>query len=297
MTRILILGATGLLGHKLWQRLPAQFPETFAAVRRSSDALGKFAMFSGNRVVEGIDALDFSNIEHVLNDIQPSVVVNTIGVTKRKESATDPVASIELNALLPHRLVRWAARNNARVINFGTDCVFSGRLGHYTEDSLTDAEDLYGRTKALGEIRGEHGLTIRSSFIGRELGGRTELLEWALANRGRTIRGFRRAMYSGVSTIFLTRVVGDIIERLPGMCGLYQLAGDTISKYDLIAMVNEVFRADISLVPDDSVGIDRTLDGTRFAKVTGLRVPPWRDLLTELAIDPTPYDSWSCDAA
>lgn len=290
--RIVILGATGMLGHKLWQQLSARFPDTHAIVRRNRDALRRFGLYEGPRVVDGIDAIDFTALSGVLAHLKPTVILNCVGVTKRREVPGDAAPSIALNALLPHQLAAWGRHHHARVITFSTDCVFDGKAGRYTEDSLTNAEDLYGRSKALGEIRMPVTLTLRSSFIGRELEHGTELLEWLISQKKQSVRGFRRALYSGISTLRLAHIVGDIIEKFPSLSGLSQIAGPVITKYDLLRLASEAFGLDVIIESDDSNAIDRTLNGAKFSSTTGFVAPDWRAMLAELARDPTPYESW-----
>lgn len=290
--RIVILGATGMLGHKLWQQLPMRFRDTHAVVHRDHTALRRFGLFEGPGVTGGIDAADFEALSSVLARLKPAVILNCIGVTKRREPSDDAAPSIALNALLPHRLAAWGRRHNARVITFSTDCVFDGKAGRYTEDSLTNAEDLYGRSKALGEIRMPGALTLRSSFIGRELEHGTELLEWLILQKKRSVRGFRRALYSGISTVRLAHIVGDIIEKFPSLSGLYQIAGPVITKHDLLCLASEAFGLNVTIEPDDAIAVDRTLNGAKFSGATGFVAPDWRAMLAELALDPTPYESW-----
>ncbi|MEO8441621.1 MAG: SDR family oxidoreductase [Betaproteobacteria bacterium] len=290
--RILILGGTGMLGHKLWQLLGARFADCQVTVRGRRADYARFPLFHDPRVIAEVDVADFAALRRILERAAPAVIVNCIGVTKRREPAGNPAASILLNALLPHRLAAWGAAHGARVINFGTDCVFDGRRGNYTELDRTDAEDLYGRTKALGEIAGANALTLRSSFIGRELAGGTELLEWLLGQQGKTIKGYQHALYSGVSTIHLATVVGDIIEKFPQLAGLYHVAAAVISKYDLLMLARAAYKLDVKIEPDDKVIIKRNLDCTRFRLATGYNAPAWPAMMAELAADPTPYSDW-----
>jgi len=290
--RILILGGTGMLGHKLWQLLGARYADCRVTVRGRRADYARFALFDDARVIDEVDVADFAALRGILEHAVPAVIVNCTGVTKRREPAGDLAGSILLNALLPHQLAAWGAAHGARVINFGTDCVFDGRRGDYTELDRSDAEDLYGRTKALGEIAGANALTLRSSFIGRELGGGTELLEWLLGQEGKTIKGYRHALYSGVSTIHLAKVVGDIIEKFPQLAGLYHVAADVISKYDLLMLARAAYQLDVRIEPDDAVIIKRNLNGARFRQATGYTAPAWPAMMAELAADPTPYGDW-----
>jgi dTDP-4-dehydrorhamnose reductase len=291
--RILILGVTGMLGHKLWQRLRERFPDTHGTMRAARSDFAACGLFATDRVLDRLDAARFADVEAVLERVRPDCLVNCIAVTKRRDRALDPLTCIELNAALPHRLGEWAAYHGARVIHFSTDCVFDGRDGGYTEDSLTSAEDLYGRTKALGEVVAPGCLTLRTSFIGREIAARTELLEWFLAQRGKRIKGYRRAHYTGVSTLYMADLVADIVERRPNLHGLYQVAAPPIDKYALLGLAKSAYNVEVDIEPDDAVVVRRNLDGTRFERETGIRVPDWAHMMQALAADPTPYDRWS----
>lgn len=290
--RIVILGATGMLGHKLWQRLSDRFPDVHAVIRRSRADPRNHGLFLDRPVVDGVDVSDFSALRKVLEHLRPEVVVNCVGVTKRREAATDPVPSIALNGLLPHQLAGWGQQRHCRLIHFSTDCVFNGAVGGYTEDSLTDAEDLYGRTKALGETAAQNALTLRSSFIGRELTNGTELLEWFLAQRGRTICGFRGALYTGVSSIYLADLVADILVRCPELSGLYNLASEVVSKYDLLCLARTKFGIEVTIEPDDTYVCRRNLNGMRLARKLGITSPSWMKMMADLAADTTPYQQW-----
>jgi dTDP-4-dehydrorhamnose reductase len=178
------------------------------------------------------------------------------------------------------------------VIHFSTDCVFNGKEGDYTEESLTTAEDLYGRTKALGEIRYKHTLTIRSSFIGQELFERTELLEWVLAQDGKQIKGFKNALYSGVSTNFMAKTVNDIITNHTQLSSLYHLGLEVpISKYDLICLVKKAFGLNIDIIPEIDYVHRPTLNTAKLKNDMGVKVPSWEEMMEELAKDEIFYKS------
>jgi dTDP-4-dehydrorhamnose reductase len=239
-----------------------------------------------------VDVADFPALEALLRNLAPQVVVNCVGVIKQRSAAKSPIPSIRINALFPHLLAECLARQGSRLIHFSTDCVFSGRKGNYAEDDPSDAEDLYGKTKFLGEVATPNALTLRTSIIGRELSQFASLLDWFLAQRGKTVRGFARVIYSGLTTNYLAKLVGDLIVDQPALHGLYQLASDPISKYDLLSMLRDAFGLDVELERETETVSDRSLDGTRFAAETGIRTPAWADLVEALAADPTPYERW-----
>ncbi|HYG97514.1 MAG TPA: SDR family oxidoreductase [Terriglobales bacterium] len=289
--KILVLGGSGMLGHKVFQTLRARFPETYCTIREPlhSDHISRVGLFDASRVVDRFDVRDLALVESFLSELRPTFIVNCIGVVKQRSEAHDAVSSILINSLLPHKLAEITTRWGGRVIHFSTDCVFNGKRGEYTESDIPDAEDLYGRTKALGEVTTDNALTLRTSIIGRELSHHSSLLEWFLAQRGRTIRGFTRAIYSGVTTNLMARIVAECITRQRSLSGLYQVTGQTITKYDLLCVLREAFRLDIEITPDDSFVCDRSMSGEKFEKATAYVAPPWKELAAELANDPTPY--------
>jgi len=285
--KIVILGAAGLIGHKLYQIMQAAGHDTYGLLHGKKSAFPKIDFLQTDLIIESVEVMDFDKLHGILHVIQPDVVLNCIGITKRKEEVNDPVQALGVNALFPHRLANLAKDMNFRVIHFSTDCVFNGEAGNYNEESNTTGEDAYGKTKALGEIRYPHTLTIRSSFIGRELAGKTELLEWLISENGNTIKGFTEAWYSGVSTIFMAKTVLDIVENYPNISDLHQLSTpEPISKYNLLCLARNAFKLDIEIIPDSSFEIKPTLDGTRLKNAINLSIPTWQDMMNELAADP-----------
>jgi dTDP-4-dehydrorhamnose reductase len=286
--RLAILGASGLIGHQLFRQLSRRFPETFAILHRARNEFSRYGIFSDWHTIESVEAGNFPQFEGILHAINPDVILNCIGITKRRSAINDPLQAIGINALYPHRLARWAEAHKKRVIHFSTDCVFDGSIGNYNEHSDPSGKDPYGKTKALGEIRYPHTLTIRSSFIGRELTDRSELLEWFLAQHGKgTIRGFTEAFYSGVSTLEMCRVVERIIVDFPKLSGLYQLAmPQPIAKYDLLCIAKDAFGIDVTIQPDASFVTRPTLDGSKLRQELNLQLPDWPTMMSELAADP-----------
>jgi dTDP-4-dehydrorhamnose reductase len=290
---VLVLGGTGMLGHKMFQTLGRRFAETWCAIRRplTDPALARIDILRSEKVLHA-DAADFPSLERILLDRRPDVIVNCVGVVKQRAEATAPVPSILINSLLPHRLLEACGRWHGRLIHISTDCVFSGHRGGYLETDVPDAEDLYGRTKALGEVQRANALTLRTSIIGRELFHFRSLLEWFLSQSGGRVRGFRRAQFSGVTTNLLSEVVADIIANRPDLGGLYQVTGPMISKFDLLTVLRDAYRLDVEIVSDDDFVCDRSMNGEKFRQATGFRCPAWPELAAQLAADPTPYDAW-----
>ena len=291
---VAILGVNGMLGHKLFQHLRDRFPSTTGLMRGDADRapLQNVNLLNGPDVLTKIDATDFDFVRKQLKRLRPDFVVNAIGIVKQKDEAKELLPSIAVNAYLPHLIASILAEWGGRLIHVSTDCVFSGHRGDYRESDLTDAEDLYGRTKALGETSEPNALTLRTSIIGRELSGSRSLLEWFLSQRGRTVRGFSRAWWSGVSTIQLARLILELIRDGSPLTGIYQVSSGKISKYELLLILRDAFGVPMEIVRDEEFFCDRSLDGRKFAEVTGWRSPSWQEMAAELAADPTPYGRW-----
>lgn len=278
--RILICGGDGMLGH----RLLAEFHSGHEVAVTLHGPLEKYSasgLFAPERSFCGVDARSVETIERAFDDFQPEVVVNAIGLVKQRDDADDRLLAIEINALLPHRLAALCRRRQARLIHISTDCVFSGRRGRYRETDVADAEDIYGRTKFLGEVAGPPCLTLRTSIIGPELSRKRGLLEWLLAQRGQ-IRGFRRAVFSGLTTLEFGRVIRRMIEYHPDAHGLYHVASQAIDKYSLLDLIRCVFDLQIEIIPDDGVVVDRSLDGSIFNDTFDYQAPSWHQMLTDL---------------
>ena len=286
---VLVLGATGMLGHKLMQRLSGRFAVT-GTVRGSADRFAKHPIVGSMSLLGSVQAEDLDSVARAIAAARPDAVVNCVGVIKQLPAAKAPIPSIQINALFPHRLAELCKASRARLVHLSTDCIFSGRKGAYTEDDPSDAEDLYGRTKFLGEVAEPGCLTLRTSIIGRQLEGRTSLIEWFLAQRGRRATGFARAIYSGLTTQALSDLIGDLLERHPEMSGVWHVSTDPISKYELLGLVDQAFGLGVTLERDDAFFCDRSLDSSRFRRATGFVPTPWPDLVKQLAADPTPYD-------
>jgi dTDP-4-dehydrorhamnose reductase len=291
--RILILGAGGMLGHKMLQVLSARFPQTFGTLRssRRRPPYDRIELFAGDHIIDQVDVSDLERVDALIRELRPDVVVNCAGVIKQRSAAHDAVASITVNALLPHRLALVQAEHSGRVIHFSTDCVFSGATGNYVESDFADAYDLYGRTKFLGEVATPNALTLRTSIIGRELQHFQSLLEWFLRQSG-SVAGYTRVFWSGVTTIHLSRLVADLIINHPALNGLYQVSSGRIAKYDLLLQVRDAFGMTVRVEPESATECDRSLNGSRFEEAVGYRCPPWPELLSEVVNDPTPYSEW-----
>ncbi len=291
MGRILVLGAGGMLGHKICQRLRGH--EVIGLVRREAAAYDAFPeVFAGVRLIGGVDVLRSEDLESTVREIAPRAVVNCVGLVKQLEEAEDPYLAVAINAYLPHRLARLCAELGARLVHVSTDCVFDGTRGAYRESDLTDAVDLYGRSKALGETgeRESAAVTLRTSFVGRELTApRHGLLEWFLAQDGGRVVGFDRVIYSGLTSIELSRVVQRVVDADGELHGLYQVAGAPVSKYELLRLVRRIYDLDVEIEKAAEPVCDRSLSADAFSQALGYVAPTWEEMIHQVHLDPTPY--------
>jgi dTDP-4-dehydrorhamnose reductase len=279
--RLLILGGDGMLGHQLFRHMRGGH-QVKVTLRQDLASYAAFRLFDRDNAYHGLDARDTEAMMRVLDEFRPEVVVNAVGIVKQRRDANDAIASIEINSLLPHRLAVLCRGAGARLIHFSTDCVFSGRNGNYRESSVPDAEDLYGRSKLLGEIDGDSCMTLRTSFIGPELSRKTGLLEWFLAQRG-SIKGYRKAIFSGFTAIEMSRIIERVATGFPDASGIYHVSSAPISKYDLLCKIRDSLGRKIEIEPDDAFQCDRALDSSRFRKEFGYTPPGWGEMIDELA--------------
>jgi dTDP-4-dehydrorhamnose reductase len=292
--RVLVLGGSGMLGHKLLQTLHRHL-EVYATVQ--SDAAMRACLkvlpdLASDQFQNGVDAMDFDTIRGAIAHVQPQVVVNCIGVVKQSTVSHQAVLTVHLNALLPHQLAELCIEKGIRLILFSTDCVFSGRRGNYSEDDIPDPLDLYGRSKLLGEVNQAGCLTLRSSIVGWELQHQQALLSWFASQRGKHIAGYQRAIFSGLSTLEMARVVSEVIHQWPELSGIFHVAGPPISKFDLLSELRVAQGwEDIDLQPDSAYQCDRSLCGTRFGYATGWTAPGWSVMISELAAERAIYET------
>jgi dTDP-4-dehydrorhamnose reductase len=273
-TRVLVLGATGMLGHACVATFCSRF-DTHASVRDADRIVG-----DTGAELHGFDVWS-DPIEELLSEARPDVVVNCIGIVKQLRDAERPRVALRVNSLFPHELAEGCEATGIRLIHISTDCVFSGRqpLGsRYTEDTQADPVDLYGLSKLAGEVH-EPMLTLRTSIIGPELERRVGLLEWFRAQAGNTVTGYSRALFSGVTTIALAELLAALIEDHHDLRGLYHVASEPISKYDLLHLLRGALRIDCEIIESSEPVVNRALDPTRFLAATNLNVPSWEEMV------------------
>lgn len=280
-TRVLILGATGMLGNAMLRVFAesAQFDVMGSA--RNSAVLKSLPLDIVEHVVCNVDVENVDSLISLFGKAKPDIVINCIGLIKQLAEADDPLSAIPINALLPHRLARLCEVAGARLVHMSTDCVFSGTKGMYIEADMADAKDLYGRSKYLGEVDYPHAITLRTSIIGHELLGARSLIGWFLAQEG-SVKGYKRAIFSGLPTVEIARVIRDHVIPHPELHGIYHVSAEPINKFDLLTLVAQTYSKAIDISADDQLVIDRSLDSTRFRQATGFSPKPWPELLRSM---------------
>ncbi len=274
--KVLVLGASGMLGNAMLRVLASSMD--VRATARSASAARHFSDDLAGRIISGIDVENQDVLLRLFGETRPDVVINCIGLVKQLAEANDPLSALPINALLPHRLARLCGLSGTRLVHVSTDCVFDGKKGNYRESDISDATDLYGKSKFLGEVTYPHAITLRTSIIGHELNSAHGLVGWFLSQRG-PVKGYRRAIFSGLPTVELARVIRDVVLPRPELNGVYHVASSPISKFDLLTLVAKVYGKAVEIQPDDAVVIDRSLNAERFRDATGYHAPAWPDLV------------------
>ena len=280
-TKVLVLGASGMLGSAVLRLFAQSAGYEVVGSARSTSTLRLLPEELSDRVICGVDVEHIDILTSLFAKARPDVVINCIGLVKQLAEADDPLVAIPINALLPHRLARLCDVAGARLVHMSTDCVFSGARGMYTEADLPDAKDLYGRSKYLGEVDYPHAITLRTSIVGHELAGAHSLVGWFLSQRD-TVKGFTRAIFSGLPTVELARVIRDHVLPYPELRGLYHVSAESINKFDLLMLIAKAYGKTIDITTDDKLEIDRSLDSSRFREATGYQPQPWPELVRQM---------------
>jgi dTDP-4-dehydrorhamnose reductase len=280
--RILVLGASGMLGHRAWLDLGTDY-EVWGTLRVSTPKLVELAGAQAHRLLAGVDVDNPNSLVEAFDKVKPDVAINCIGLIKQRQAEIDHLRAIDLNSRLPHQLANLCRLTGSRLIHISTDCVFSGKKGMYTEDDISDAEDVYGKTKFLGEITDQsHCLTIRTSYVGHELASNYGLLDWFLSQK-REVLGYTNAIFSGFTTTAFVEILRSCILPNANLSGLYHISSDPISKYDLLQLFNDSYGKQLIIKPASEVMIDRSLDSSQFRLAAGFSPPDWPDMVRSMA--------------
>jgi dTDP-4-dehydrorhamnose reductase len=278
---VLVLGANGMLGNAMFRGFSESAGYRAFGSTRSHAQHAMFPDRLRGNLIGGVDVENGELLGQLMSEVKPHVVINCVGVIKQLSEAHDPLTVLPINAILPHRLARLCQLNKARLVQISTDCVFDGAKGNYSEEDTPNATDLYGRSKILGEVDYPNAVTLRTSIIGHELDSSNGLIGWFLAQTG-SVKGFTKAIFSGVPTVELVRVIRDFVLPDAALRGLYHISSSPISKYDLLTMVAKCYGLAIDIVPDEKLVIDRSLNSDRFRQRTGYRPPDWPDLVRNM---------------
>jgi dTDP-4-dehydrorhamnose reductase len=278
---VLVLGANGMLGSALMKYFYGVTGYNVTGSIRSSTIHNSFPQKLRNHLVFGIDADNFDSLNSLFLQVRPNVVINCIGLVKQDSRSNNPFAAISINSLLPHKLQSLCSMINARLIQISTDCVFSGKRGMYSEEDFPDADDLYGRSKLLGEVVGTDALTIRTSIIGHELIGNQSLINWFLS-QDQAVDGYLNAIFSGLPTGELARVIVDFIIPHTHLKGLYHLSAEPISKFELLKLISSIYKKNIKINSSEKLKINRSLNSEKFRRATGFLPKSWLEMVEEM---------------
>ncbi|MEW5894430.1 MAG: SDR family oxidoreductase [Candidatus Omnitrophota bacterium] len=285
--KILILGATGMLGYTLFRQYVKDVElEVYATAIESTLDEKRFKPQERKRIYTGVQAENFKVVEEVVDAVKPDVIINAIGLTSAAQISDNLLSAIMINSELPHRLAYAARSAGARLIHIGTDGVFDGKKGMYTENDAVSIPDAYGMTKFLGEVRGPYCVTIRTSIIGHSPIQKRGLVEWFLAQNGK-VKGYTKVIYSGFPTVELAGIIRDHVIPHDEMSGVYHVSSLPISKYDLLKLIAQRYGMQIEIEADDKLVVDRSLDSSRFRAVTGYCPPSWEEMIDKMYRDHT----------
>jgi len=279
--KILVLGASGMLGNAVFRLFSDDKKMQVFGTVRSESTKKYFHHSIRSGLISGVDVENIDSLLSVFENTKPNVVINCIGLVKQLAESSDPLTALPINSLLPHRLARLSALLGARFVHMSTDCVFSGSKGMYSESDESDANDLYGRSKFLGEVDYPNAVTLRTSIIGHELVGSRSLVGWFLS-QNQTVRGFKKAIFSGLPTVEIARLIRDYVLPNSDLHGLYHVSADPISKFDLLRLISDIYGKSIDIEVDESFVIDRSLNSSRFRSITGFHPKPWADLVESM---------------
>ena len=289
--KILVFGASGMLGHMLIRVLSPHHHVIGTTTSHYNVQSPLARILSRDNLIDLVDVHNLSTVEIAIRETKPDVIINCVGLIKQKMGTTNSVEAIQLNSLFPHQLAEICLKSNIRMIHFSTDCVFQGIPGIKRVSDTPNATDLYGLSKLLGEVNTPSSITLRTSIVGRQLFGSESLFEWAISQRGTTVKGYKNAIYTGLTTNQLSQIIEKLIQDFPELSGIYQLASSPISKFELISKLNNHLKLNLRIEPETDFHCDRTLDGTKFSELTNIDIPSWDDMLTELAADQSFYDN------
>lgn len=278
MTKIIIFGVSGMLGSTLLKYFSGKRNVEVIGTIRAKSSLKYLPDNTHRMVMSEFDVNDFVKVEKLLGEFKPTLVLNCVGIVKQLDESNELLKVLPINSIFPHKLAQSCAKSDCRLVHISTDCIFTGDQGMYKENDVPDALDLYGISKRLGEVTYPNTLTLRTSIIGHELNSNRSLVDWFLSQEG-IVKGFQKAIFSGLPTIEIARIIDNYVIPNPNLSGIYQVSADPINKFELLSLIADVYGKNINIEKDSTVIIDRSLDSTKFRELTGYQPPSWRELV------------------
>jgi len=284
LNKILVLGASGMLGYTLFHKYSKDNRfVVFGTIRNEEDL--RFFKSNKSNILCSIDAMKIATIEDAIKNLKPDLIINCIGIIKQLKESKNHLLTIKINSLFPHQLAELAGKYSARLVLISTDCVFDGVNGNYTEDDDSNATDLYGKTKYLGEIGNEkHVITLRTSIIGHELKHHISLVDWFL-NQNNEVNGFANAIYTGFPTVEFAHIISNVIIPNKDISGLFNVSAEKINKFELITLISRIYEKQIKIIPYDKFVCDRSLDSSKFRALTNYTPPSWESMIKDMYKD------------
>ena len=277
--KILILGANGMLGSRISKTFSKSKHKVFATLRKR-----KFIKLKNIKFKYNVDVTKKTKIKNLLLKIRPDVVINCTGFIKQRDKNNLRKKSMYyMNTTFPIFLDLMSKKLNFYNIHFSTDCVFDGKKKLYTEKSKMNAKDDYGKSKILAEKKIMHNtLVIRTSIIGHELNKlKYGLLEWFL-NSGSKVEGYSKVFFSGLTTNELSKIIKKIIDKKMFFTGIYNISSKRISKYNLLEIINSIYKMRKTIIKNKKIKIDRSLNSNLFKKKFRIKINSWKRQILEM---------------
>ncbi len=280
--RILILGANGILGHTLFLYIKNNFRDVELLGLCGKKLEGtNFKNEHISNLVE-IDLLNFESIDNLIRKFNPDFVINCSVKKHLSNSDYKIIDSIYINSILPHKISNLAFINDFKFIHISTDSVFGNFGKNKHEESELIVQDLYSASKALGEPINLSTIVLRTSLIGHSLTGDTGLLDWAM--RQNIISGYDNHIFAGLTSLELSKIICLVIFSYKFNSGTYHISGKSISKYELIKLIVQIYNLNINLIKEKSGTVDRSLSSDKFQNQFNYNPSDWVTLLNELKL-------------
>ncbi len=282
--KILLIGANGLIGYNIFRNLiKSKEFNIFLLVRSKKNINNFYRSFHFDKLIELKEFKNTSLLESFLKELKPSIVLNCAGITKHSPNIKNISEVLYINSIFPRNLSEICSALKIRLIHLSSDCIFSGSSGMYKDKSFPDANDLYGISKALGEIDKENHLTIRTSTIGHEAQTSYGLLNWFLKQK--ECKGYKNAIFSGPTTLELSKILKDLIIPNQHLSGVLNISSDPIDKYSLLKLIKDTYSLDTVINKCSEVRINRSLNSEKFRTMTNYSVKSWGNMIREMYLD------------